>query len=235
MMTDLSTWSFSRIALLVTGKGEEQFLPRLFRSLEAEGHCSFRVGRRIPRLRPRTSAKAKMVGARRKIDAIDERIGLAARAFLHGGYDYVVLVDDLDHDFRDQAEAVFQRYRTALDTILGPAGLSPRASVHFLVNMLEAYYFAHAKAINAVLGTNLADFEGDVETIRHPKNELKKLHQGFDESSTGERSSSISTRLMCSRIPRRASPSAPSSAGAQRPSAANSATSINWRTGAISR
>ena len=31
---DTATWPFFRIALLVTGKGEEQFLPRLFRSLE---------------------------------------------------------------------------------------------------------------------------------------------------------------------------------------------------------
>jgi Domain of unknown function (DUF4276) len=185
MMADPSTWSFFRIALLVTGKGEEQFLPSLFRSLEAEGHCAFRVGRRIPQLRPRRSAKQKRVGTRRKMDANDERIGLAARAFLHNGYHYVILVDDLEHDFRDQAEAVYQRYRTALDTILEPDGLSSRASVHFLVNMLEAYYFADAAAINAVLGTEMADFEGDVETIRHPKNELKRLHPGFDEVEHG--------------------------------------------------
>ena len=69
--------------------------------------------------------------------------------------------------------------------MLEPDGLSPRASVHFLVNMLEAYYFADAAAINAVLGTEMADFEGDVETIRHPKNELKRLHPGFDEIEHG--------------------------------------------------
>ena len=52
--------------------------------------------------------------------------------------------------------------------------------------MLEAYYFADAAAINAVLGTELADHEGDVETIRHPKNELKRLHPGFDEIQHGQ-------------------------------------------------
>jgi hypothetical protein len=57
--------------------------------------------------------------------------------------------------------------------------------VHFLVNMLEAYYFAHADAINAVLGTQLADFQGDVETIRHPKNELKRHHPRLDEIEHG--------------------------------------------------
>jgi hypothetical protein len=51
--------------------------------------------------------------------------------------------------------------------------------------MLEAYYFAHAAAINGALGTELIDFEGDVETIRHPKNELKKLSPGFDEVEHG--------------------------------------------------
>ena len=73
----------------------------------------------------------------------------------------------------------------ALDTILDPVGWKTRASVHFLVNMLEAYYFADAAAINGVLGTELIDFEGDVETIRHPKNDLKKLSPGFDEVEHG--------------------------------------------------
>lgn len=60
-----------------------------------------------------------------------------------------------------------------------------------LFNMLEAYYFADAAAVNAVLGTELADFEGDVETIPHPKNQLKAIvaAQGrdvrFDEVEHG--------------------------------------------------
>ena len=127
----------------------------------------------------------RLVGTGKSIDTRDEEIALAARRCFEKGDDYVILIDDLEHDFKDQALAVFQRYRTALDTILGPAGLSHRTSVHFLVNMLEAYYFAHAAAINAILGTELADFDGDVETIRHPKNELKRLHPGFDEIQHG--------------------------------------------------
>ena len=51
--------------------------------------------------------------------------------------------------------------------------------------MLEAYYFADARAVNAVLGIELEDCEGDVETIRHPKNELKVLYRGFDEMEHG--------------------------------------------------
>lgn len=180
-------WPFFRIALLVTGKGEGLFLPRLFRSLEAEGHCSFQIGGRIPQLRPRTSKKRlKSVGKGNQVPSGDEIIGLQARGYLRNGYHYVILVDDLEHDFRDQAEDVFRRYRTALDVVLRPEGLSSRASVHFLVNMLEAYYFADAAAINAVLGTTLADHEGDVETIRHPKNELKRHHPGFREIQHGQ-------------------------------------------------
>lgn len=60
-----------------------------------------------------------------------------------------------------------------------------RASVHFLVNMLEAYYFADAGAVNAVLRTDLDDYGGDVEAIRHPKNKLKELFPGFDEIGHG--------------------------------------------------
>lgn len=187
-MTNSTTWAFYRIALLVTGKGEEAFLPGLFRSLAAEGHCTFQVARRIPQLRPITSAKkkGKMVGTGKRIPEKDEEIALSARRYLADGFAYVILVDDLEHDFRDQANAVFQRYRMALDSILDPVGCKNRAAVHFLVNMLEAYYFAHAAAINGAIGTELVEYELDVETIRHPKNELKRLSPGFDEIEHGQ-------------------------------------------------
>jgi len=68
-----------------------------------------------------------------------------------------------------------------------PKNYQQRVAVHFLVNMLEAYYFAHAEAVNAVLGTNLADFEGDVETIRHPKTSLKQAEPNFDEIADGRK------------------------------------------------
>lgn len=53
--------------------------------------------------------------------------------------------------------------------------------MHFFVNMIEAYYFADASAINAALRLQLEDHAGDVEEIRHPKNELKRLNKGFKE------------------------------------------------------
>ena len=57
--------------------------------------------------------------------------------------------------------------------------------------MLEAYYFADATAVNSVLGTDLEDFDGDVETIPHPKNMLKRIvaalgpDRSFDEVVDG--------------------------------------------------
>ena len=183
-MTADSTWAFCRIALLVTGKGEEKFLPGLFRSLEAEGHCTFGVSHRVRQLRPLTSARRKLriVGSGKLIPTQDEQLGFLARKCLAADtYNFVILIDDLEHEGSLQAVEVFQRYRGAFDTMLTSAEHRARTSVHFLVNMLEAYYFAHAEAVNNVLGTNLSDFVGDVETIRHPKNELKRRCPGFDE------------------------------------------------------
>ena len=58
--------------------------------------------------------------------------------------------------------------------------------MHFLVNMLESYYFGDAAAVNVVLRTKISDHQDDVEKIRHPKKELKKLNREFDEVTHGE-------------------------------------------------
>ena len=126
-----------------------------------------------------------MIGSGKTIPDKDaENIGFPARAFLSSETDFVILVDDLEADRAGEIRQIFDRYRLALDTILQP-DQAHRASVHFFVNMLEAYYFADARAVNAVLGTELEDYEGDAEAIRHPKNELKKLYRGFDEMEHG--------------------------------------------------
>ncbi len=95
-----------------------------------------------------------------------------------------MLVDDLEASRSDDVDAVYGRYRMALDTILREH-MSAKAAVHFLVNMLEAYYFADANAVNQVLKTDLEDFDGDVETIKHPKNKLRSICAGFDEKEHG--------------------------------------------------
>jgi hypothetical protein len=186
-------WKVYRFGLLVTGKGESLFLDRLFRSLctrmaqTGRGVCEFRNLAKIEQLSPRTSGKrpVPMPGQTRRIPTRDEDAALRALGFLRQGGDFVLLIDDLEGARRAQASAVYGRYREALDHVL-PAGLRARASVHFLVNMLEAYYFADAKAINAVMGTDWTDHEGDVETINHPKNDLKQQLGSFDEIEPGE-------------------------------------------------
>jgi hypothetical protein len=186
--TSSARWVFSRIALIVTGEGEREFLPDLFRSLSAEGHCMFQVTHTIGQLSPIRSEprRERMVGTGSPLATRDQEIGLYARScLLARGFDYVILIDDLEHARRDISRQVYDRYRQAIDVMLRPLELEAYASVHFLVNMLEAYYFADAVAINAVLGTELADHPDDVETIRHPKGDLKVLFRGYREVDHG--------------------------------------------------
>jgi uncharacterized protein DUF4276 len=185
-----SNWMFYKFGMLVTGKGEGAFLPSFMRSLAGAGNCTFQVIGIVPQRSPITSQKKKlkMIGSGKAIpDKDTSEIGLPARNYLNKNpSSFVILVDDLEHDRREKHQETFERYRMALDNVL-PENCSHRASVHFLVNMMEAYYFADADAINAVLGTSLLDFEGDVETIRHPKGDLKLAKPGFDELTDGRK------------------------------------------------
>lgn len=177
---------FFKFGLLVTGKTEEEHIPKLFRTLMELRICSFEVIRKVEQLGVRTSQKKqlKMVGTGKDIPNKDaERIGFPARDYLEDPCTYVLLLDDLEHSRTDRAQQIFEKYRNVLDTILRDQ--KHRASVHFLVNMLEAYYFADPATVNAVLETQLTDYEGDVETIRHPKGELKQIYSGFNEKEHG--------------------------------------------------
>lgn len=187
MTGSASAWRFTRFGLLVTGKGEEKFLPQFFRVLTTEGDCVFEVIRRVPQLSPIASPKRiqKMVGRGQKLPSQDEEIGLWARGYLSQPDRFLLLVDDLEGDRMPKVAEVFRRYRNAFDTLLGEN--KARAAVHFLVNMLEAYFFANTATVNRILGTNLANFDGDVETIRHPKNDLKRTSAGYREIVDGER------------------------------------------------
>jgi len=176
--------------LMVTGKGERDFLHDLFRSLPPRANCSFRVIARIGQRKPITSEKRrlKMVGTGKIIPDRDQNeIGLPARRFLRNQPgQFLILVDDIEADRRLHIEQVFARYRLALDTMLAD-GEQSRAAVHFLANMLEAYYFANSAAVNQALGAVVLanDYDGNVEEIPHPKNRLKELFQGFDEKDDG--------------------------------------------------
>ncbi len=185
--TESPQWAYFRFGLIVTGETEQKYLPQLFKSLMATGICHFEVIRKIEQRSPKTSTgqNRTVVGTDQMIERKDElEIGLPARGYVNRSRcHFVLLIDDLEYSRRDQALAVFNLYRTVLDTVLST--LKHRASVHFLVNMLEAYYFADAQAINAVLETSLSDYEGDVETIRNPKSDLRQRHPSFREIDDG--------------------------------------------------
>ena len=176
--------------LIVTGEGEREFLPSLFRTLMERAGCSFKVVRRIGQRGPVTSPPRilKMVGCGRRIPTRDEdEIGLPARRFLREKpCRFVLLIDDAEASRRPKLAPVFHRYRQALDALLDPAERG-RASVHFLANMLEAYYFADSRAVNAALDATVlpADHAGDVEDIGHPKGKLKATYPAFDEKAHG--------------------------------------------------
>lgn len=178
---------FLHFGLIVTGRAEEEFLPLLFRSISASGRCSFKVIRRVDQRSPIKSQvrKLRMIGCGKRIpdkDATD--IGLPARQFLSSESSFVILIDDLEAKRSEEVQQVFDRYRLALNEMLERNQIR-RASVHFLVNMLEAYYFADAQAVNQALGTEIDDYEGDVEKIRNPKSDLKRLCRKFNEITHG--------------------------------------------------
>lgn len=176
--------------IIVTGKGENNHIPALFRTLMESGVCRFEVIQFAGQRAPITSAKRelKMVGSGKTIPNRDvEEIGLPARRYLSTSRcHFVILIDDLEHDRSNIADRVFERYRRIFDTLLDEEQRK-RVAVHFLANMLEAYYLAHADALNIALDLAdlFTDHEGDVETIVHPKGDIKTVCRqagySFDE------------------------------------------------------
>jgi len=189
-LSEKSPCYFFNFGLIVTGETEELHLPKLFKSLMKSGICYFRVIRRIGQRSPITSEKKRleMVGKGKKVSKIDEdEIGFPARRYLASDENKIILlIDDLEHDRRNIAKQVFDRYRLVLDTILTNEQKC-RVAIHFLVPMLEAYYFADAKSINSVLKLEspLDDYDGDVESKRNPKADLKRLYPEFNEKDDG--------------------------------------------------
>lgn len=179
--------------LFVTGVGEAQFLQKLFQAFRNVGPFRFRVVRKIEQLSPRTSDKKNvnltLPKTTKRLPTRDEALGLSVRGFLQEQTNRLALVvDDLEYARSDSASGCFERYRHAIDTIINDPAIRRRVSVHFFVMMLEAYFFADAEAVNRGLGKEVltSDYTDDVEHIRHPKNQLKLLFQGYDEVRHGD-------------------------------------------------
>lgn len=139
--------------LFVTGRGEKEHLPKMFRALSASGLCGFEVKEFVPQRRGITSAQriAEMVGSGKEIPDDDfARIGAPARRYVaQNPCHRLILIDDLEGINESEATAAFERYRKALDSGLGAH--KALASVHFPVNMLEACFFADPNALNGAL------------------------------------------------------------------------------------
>ena len=178
--------------LFVTGDGEAKFLPKMFQSLRNVGPFRFEVQRKMEQLQPRSNMHVDRLttpSGNIRLPTRDEEMGLWLRGYLQKDTNCLALfIDDLEFDRKDRAAETFTRYRQAIDTIIIDPQMRRRASIHFLVMMLEAYYFADKNAVNQALGAEIleTDFPLDVETIRHPKGDLKQLFRGFDEVHHGD-------------------------------------------------
>lgn len=101
---------FHHFGLIVTGKGERDHLPKLFGSLIKTGICNFAVikftGQRGPIIS--RNRKLRMVGSGKIIPDRDMNdIGLPARGYLGSSLcHFVILVDDLEPDRKNQAQQV---------------------------------------------------------------------------------------------------------------------------------
>ncbi len=170
---------YMRFGLLVTGKGERKSLELLFNKALAYEICHFEVRDKIGQIDPITS-KTRIARRDRQnkpvTDKHQEMISQKARRYLQANKcHHLILIDDLEG--RDP-QHVYDTYRTIIDYSLKPEQKT-RVSVHFMVNMLEAYCFADADAVNIALELELkdqiSDYSGDVESISHPKGKLKKI------------------------------------------------------------
>ena len=183
---------FVRIHLFVTGKGEQEFIRDLLGPVVHDLSATVATAEFIGQFSPRkvlAGVPLKVVGTQRVVPTqLEERLSLPAAAWLRADPRCLVLViDDLEGDRAVIAPNVFDNDRAALDKCVRDESMRRRTAVHFFVNMVEAYYFAHPEAVNRVRGTTLGAHEGDVESIRHPKNELKRISPGFDERADGAR------------------------------------------------
>jgi hypothetical protein len=178
----------TRVGLIVTGRCEAEALDAPFnRAFAPRAACVFQVFARIGQLRPRKSPAPRLPeqASGKRLPTRDEELGLRALGFLRSNPDsFVLVVDDLEGD---ELPPVFERYRKALDGVLAGRGMQDRAAVHFLKNMVEAYFFAHADAVNRVAQREVlpGDEDADVELMRHPKGKLSDLWAAYSETQHG--------------------------------------------------
>lgn len=165
-------WRHFKIRLFVTGQSEFAVLPRMLSELTLSGRCSITPEIAFKQLGVSTKRLVNRSG--KAVAGKAEQIGLKIRGWIQASTENLaIIVDDLEHERRGEAASLFKRYN---DAVLPFLNVDPsfvrRFSVHFLVNMLEAYYFRQVAVINEVCGTTMPSHEGNVENLRHPKNRI---------------------------------------------------------------
>lgn len=188
-MNGSTDWPQYRFGLIVTGEAEEKGISGLFKSLTMTGLCSFSVICRIHQSRKSTNLINKSLPVARVVRTIkpetrpepdkDElEISYPAKKFLNGTKPnerrFVILLDDLEHDRLNDMKEIFEHLLFILRKAMNDEQRT-RASVHFLVMMMEAYFFADAAALKKILNLDREDYKEDVEMIRNPKSDFKDI------------------------------------------------------------
>ncbi len=170
--------------LLVTGKLEEggreggraqASLADLFRPIRNTGLCDLKVALRFnqwvpekkePPLTVRRSPEPK------SLPTFKQEIALKVRGWLENGQNrFLIFIDDGERARAATIGEVFADYRSTITALL-PEAQHPRVAVHFLVNMIEAYYFADPERASEALGWSIPRIGGDPEEIRNPYSDL---------------------------------------------------------------
>ncbi len=198
------TFTFHKFGLMVTGESESAALPSLFRSLMEHGNCTFEFFQKIDQLRAKTSQKhpLKVVNTDKTLPDKDAAIGFDARRYLSNQKDgythHVILIDDLEGLNENDARNAYERYRVALVKI-NPKD-EHRVSIHYLINMLEAYYFVNTDALNSFVNPEglpesqkiiFDNYSNDVEDMPHPKSAIKSKfaknkYRAFNEKQAAQ-------------------------------------------------
>ena len=183
-------WTYFTIGVWVTGEGEQKFMPAFLRELSGTGRCSVVVQQRIGQLTARgQKRKLKMVGKGQHVSTRQEDIALRIRGFLQASdLNLALLVDDLEK--RSVAEA-YTIYREPIDRVTPDENMRKRASVNFLVPMVEAYFLADAEAVKQSIGVTVPALGQDPETVSGPKGKLKtyckEASVDYNEKEHGEK------------------------------------------------
>lgn len=175
--------------MVVTGHAEAEVIPAwVGRIVQGFGQpVRPRLLRTSERPRERIRKRGGLAEPVRKHLEIVQTIGTLRRPYS------LLVIDDLEHDDRAHATPGLQYWRNLLQGFAAQRDVS--VGVHFLVNMLEAYFFAQASKINEhyrernQIELSLRDHLGDVENLPSPKGTLKDhiaVHRGCGYSETDD-------------------------------------------------